>query len=251
MVDSLAGGGVDVRGQAPRGRRARHQLAILGAAHGDRAAGQVRQHRRSGQRRAGARRDRHPHVLADLHVQHEIRVVRGGEQQIGPERRLEPADGDQPALVVAGGQLPTFVELAVVGHIGLGHHTQHGAAVDDHRGVVHPVTESQRGADHQHRQQFRRGRRQVGQRPFHRVEQGVLQQDVLDRVAGQGQLGKHRQRHALVVAFPGGAQHRRRVGVGVGERRVQRAGGHADEPVLVDAVEVHRLPFFLLDVKIW
>ena len=92
---ALARGGVHVGGQAARRRRAGQQLAVVGAADGDRAAGQVGQHRRAGQRGLGARRHRHPHVLADLDVQHEARQVGGGEQQVRTERHVGAADADR------------------------------------------------------------------------------------------------------------------------------------------------------------
>ena len=77
VVDSPSpAGGVDVGGEAARRRRAGQQAAVLGAADRDRAAGQVGQHRRAGQRGLRARRHRHQHVLADLDVQHEARHVR-------------------------------------------------------------------------------------------------------------------------------------------------------------------------------
>ena len=46
------------------------------------------QHRRAGQRGLGARRHRHPHVLADLDVQREAGHVGGAEEQVGAERHL-------------------------------------------------------------------------------------------------------------------------------------------------------------------
>ena len=52
---------------------------------GDRAAGEVGQHGRAGQRGLGARRDRHPHVLADLDVQHAARARRSAaKSRSGP-----------------------------------------------------------------------------------------------------------------------------------------------------------------------
>ena len=90
---ALARGRVDVGREAPGRRRPRQQAARLRAPDGDRAARQVRQHRRPGQRRRRARRHRHPHVLADLDVQDEARHVLGGEEQVGPERHVRAARG--------------------------------------------------------------------------------------------------------------------------------------------------------------
>ena len=161
---ALPRGGVDVGGQAPRRRRAGQQAAVLGAADRDRAAGQVGQHRRARQRRLRAGRNRHEHVLADLDVQHEAGQVGRGEQQVGAERRLDVADADDAALVVAGRDLAALVELPVGRQVRLGHHAEHHAAVDDHGGVVDAVPVAQRRADHQHRQQVGGGRDDVAQR---------------------------------------------------------------------------------------
>ena len=59
----------------------------------------------------------------------------------------------------------------------------------------------QRRADHQHGKQLLAGGDQIGQRVVDRVEQGVLQQDVVEGVAGQGQFGEDRQPDAVVVAL--------------------------------------------------
>ena len=198
---ALARRGVQVRRQAARRRRPGQQLAVVGAADGDRAAGQVGQHRRAGQRGLGARRHRHPHVLADLDVQHEARQVGGGEQQVRAERHVRcRRRGWSPRTVVAGGELAALVELAVGGQVRLRHHTEHRTAVDHHRGVVDPVAVAQRRADDQHRQQVGGRGHQVVQRPSTASSRRVLQQDVVDRVAGQRQLREHRQRDTVVVA---------------------------------------------------
>ena len=141
--------------------------------------------------------------------------------------------------VVAGGHLAAFVELAIGGQIRLRRHAQHRTAVNHHRGVVDPVAVAQRSADDQHRQQVGRGGNQGVYGPFDGLQQCVLQQDVVDRIARQCQFGEHRQRHAVVVAFAGRSQHRFRVGGGIADRGVQRACGNPNEPVPVGGVEAH------------
>ena len=238
---ALACGREDVGGQAARRRRAGQQLAVVGAADRDGAAGEVGEHRRSGQRGLGAGRDRHPHVLADLNVQHEVRQVARGEQQVGAERHVRARDADGAAFIVARSQLPAFVELAVRRQVRLRHHAQHCATVDHHRGVVDPVAVPQRGSDDEHRQELPRGRDDVGQRHADGVEQGVLHEDVLDGVARQRQLREHHQGHAVVMAVAGHAQHGFRVGRGVGQRGVVGTRGHPHEPVPVGGEEGHVL----------
>ena len=155
----FAGGGVDVGSQAARRRRSGQQAAVLGAPDRDRAARQVGQHRRTRQCGLRARRHRDEHVLADFDVQNEPRHVGGGEQQVGSKRHLcDPADPDHTAHVVARGDLPAFVELAVRRQVRLRRHAEHPAPVDHHRGVVDAMAVAQRRTDHQHGQQHGRRR---------------------------------------------------------------------------------------------
>ena len=99
---ALTRGRVDVAGQQP-GRTGRaEQLAFLRLGHGDRAPGQVRDHRRTGKGCFGGRGDRDPHVLADLYVQHESRHVFGGEQQVGPEGHVLARHPDLAGHVISG-----------------------------------------------------------------------------------------------------------------------------------------------------
>ena len=146
----LARRGVDVGRQAARRGRACQQLAVFGPPDGDRAARQVGQHGRPGQRRLRAGRHRYEHVLADLDVQHESGHVGRAEQQIGAEGHLGPGDADCAANVVPRRDLAPFVELAVGRQVRLRGHPQNGTAVDHHRGVVDPVQVAQRRPHHEH-----------------------------------------------------------------------------------------------------
>ena len=236
---ALAGGGVDIGSQAAGRRRAGEQFAVLGAADGDRAAGQVGQHGGTGQGRLRTGRYRHEHVLADLDVQDQTGQILGGEEQIRPERHVGAEQPDRCADVITRGHLPAFVELPVGRQVGLGRHPEHAAAVDDHRAVVDPVQPAQRRADDEHRQQVNRFRDDPGERVLDRAEQAVLQQDVLDRIPGQGQFREDRDRHRVVVAVPGDPQHRLGVGRGIGQHGGVRAGRHPREAVSVGREEVH------------
>lgn len=79
--------------------------------------------------------------------------------------------------------------------------------MDDYRGVVDAVQAAQRRAHHQDGQQVRGGLDDVEQRPLDGFEQGVLQQDVLYGITGQGQLGENRQRDALLVTLARQSQY--------------------------------------------
>jgi hypothetical protein len=111
--------------------------------------------------------------------------------------------------------------------------------MDHDGGVVDPVRIPQRCTDHQHRHQLGGCLGDVEHRVLDAVQQRVLQQDVLDRITGQGELWKDRERDAVVVTGPGHAQHRLGVRRGVGEGCVVGAGGHPREPLAVGRKEIH------------
>ena len=140
----------------------------------------------------------------------------------GPNGTVTPAEHDgAAAAVVAGGELPALVELPVVRQVRLRRDAEDPAAVDHDRAVEEPVAVPQRRPDDEHRPQVRRRRDQLGDRRLHRVEQRVLQEQVVDRVAGQRELGEDRDRDALLVAARAPAPAPRaafaaRVGDGVG-----------------------------------
>ena len=112
--------------------------------------------------------------------------------------------------------------------------------MNDHRGVVDPVPVAQRRPDHERRQQVRRRHHEVEQRILDGIQQRVLQQDVLDRIAGQRQLREYRQRDVVVVTGPRQPQHRVGVGRRVRERGVVGAGNSPHEAVPIGRIEVHR-----------
>ena len=192
---ALAGRGVEVRREAARRRAADQQPAVLGAGDGDRAAGEVGQHRRAGQRGLGARRDRHPHVLADLDVQHEAGHVGGPEEQVGAERHVgrRRRRWSAPRWSSPGREVPPLVELAVGRQVGLRRDAEDRAAVDDDARSCRPGCRARSGAP-----TTSTGRRSAvastiaGDRLVDGVEQRVLQEQVVDGVAAQAQLGEDR-----------------------------------------------------------
>ncbi len=157
----------------------------------------------------------------------------------GPNGTFVPVDRDLAGLVVAGGELAALVELPVGGQVGLRRDAEDPAAVDDDRGVVDAVAVPQRGADDEDGQQVPAALDHGAQGDLDGVQQRVLQQQVLDRVAGQGQLGEHRHGDAVLVAGPALAEDVLRVRRRVGQRGALRARGHARETVPVDRGEPH------------
>ena len=139
---------------------------------------------------------------------------------------------------VPGGEVAFFVEFAVVGQIGLGDDSQDPPGVDDHGAVVEAVRMRQRRSDDDDGLEFHGGLANVLDGLEGGVQEGVLEQEVVDGVAGQAELGECGQGDAFQVAFPyelgrvPGVVHRVRRGHG------QRAGRDPHEPVGVDRIEL-------------
>ena len=218
---------------------AAQQPPQLGLADGDVAGRQVQQHLRARERGVARRRHRHPDVFADLDMEGHAERARRTEQHVGAERRvlareLDPV-GDR---VGAGDEMALLVELAVVGQEDLRHHAEDLAAMDHDRGVVEPVRHAQRRADHQHREQRLRGLDDLGDQFLDLVEQRILQQQILDRVGRQSQLGKDHDRRTGLVALGGKPERLAKIVGGVGDPRARHAAGDAHELVGVERIKI-------------
>ena len=111
----------------------------------------------------------------------------------------------------------------------------------DDRAVVDAVALHERGADDQRGHQVRARGDDLGDRLLDGGEQCVLEEEVVDGVAGQAELGEDRHRDAVVVAGVGLLDHLGGVGGRVGQVHRHRAGGDAGEALGVGRVEVHAL----------
>ena len=184
------------------------------------------------------RRDGHPHVLADLGMDHEAGDVEGFEEQIGAERRLEVPDPDVLTGLVVAGRIPAaFVELAICRQVGLGGDAEQFAAMDHDGAVVQAVAVAKRRSDDEHRQQVDGGFDDLPDRRRDRVEDGILHHQIVDRIPGQAQFGKDRDGGRVGVADACRMQHGRGIGGGIGDRDGDRPGGDAGETVPVGALE--------------
>ena len=228
---------VDVGGVAAERLRLREQVPVVGAGDRDGAAGEVQQHRRSGERGGRRRRDRHPHVFADLGVHDEAGHVGCLEEQVGADRHLLPAE-DRGRGGVGAARVPArFVELAVGGQVGLRGDAEHGTPVDDDGAVVEARAEEERRPDDEERSQRARRGGDIGDRGAGRVEHDVLHDEVVDRVAGEAEFGKDGDGGALVMRLAGRGDDSGGVPRRIGDRDGDRAGRDAREAVPVDALE--------------
>ena len=101
-----------------------------------------------------------------------------------------PAEGDVAAIAaVAGGEVPPLVELAVIRQVHLGHDAQKPPPVNGEGRVVEAAQVTHRSPNEQKRHEIHGAGHDAFDGPFHGLEQGVLLQQVLDRVAGQPSSG--------------------------------------------------------------
>ncbi len=158
--------------------------------------------------------------------------VRGLEQQVGAEERPVVTDADGGVLnVVAGGVPAAFVELAVGRQVGLRDDAEDLTAVDDDRAVVEPVAVGQGCADDEdgHEVDTRGDERFDGVGDG--VEQYVLEDEVIDGIAGEAELGEHGDADMVVMQFAGGVENALCIGHRVGDGDRDGDGGDAGEAV--------------------
>ena len=185
--------GVQVAAQQP-GRLVCHQCAaVLRLAHGLIAGRKVCNHGSARQRVEGRGRQRAPQILAQLHAQHKAGHLAAAEQQRRAKGHLLPADGHRLHLGAAGGELPLFVEFAVVGQVGLGHNAQQLPPAQHGSAVVQLAVHQQRQAHQHYGVQCAGLRKQPLQCIQCALLQGALQKQVAAGVAGKAKLRENRQ----------------------------------------------------------
>ena len=141
----------------------------------------------------GGGRQGAPQIFADLHTQHKAGHLAAAEQQRRAKKHLLPADSHRLHLGAAGGELPFFVELAVVGQVGLGHDAQQLPAAQHGGAVVQLAVYQQRQAHQRHGIQ----RAGLRKQPFQRIQcallQSALQKQIAAGVAGKAKLREYCQ----------------------------------------------------------
>ena len=147
---AVAGRSVQVAAEQAGGLVRHQRPAVLGLADRLIAGRKVRNDGGTGQRVEGGGGQSAPQVFADLHAQNEAGHLAAAEEQGRTERHLLPADCYRLYLSAARGELALFVELAVVGQVGLGDKAQQTPAAEDGGAVVQLATHQQRQAHEDH-----------------------------------------------------------------------------------------------------
>ena len=168
---AVAGRSVQVAAEQAGGLVRHQRPAVLGFADRLIAGRKVRNDGGTGQRVEGGGGQSAPQVFADLHAQNEAGHLAAAEEQGCTERHLLPADCYRLYLSAARGELALFVELAVVGQVGLGDKAQQTPAAEDGGAVIQFAPHQQRQAHEGHDIQLPAG----VQRGLQSVQRALLQ----------------------------------------------------------------------------
>ena len=250
-----AGRRVHVGRRAARGHGAHHELAVGTASHGDGGGRQVRQDGCARERELGGRGDGHPHVFADLDADGQAGHVVGGQEDLAEGdphgAAAEFFDAAPRHLDALGGarghgdEVALLVELAVVRQVGLGDDRQHAAAVDGDGAVVQGVVLAQGRTHDEEGQQVGAGLDDLSEGLLDVIEQHVLQEKVVDGVAGHAQFGENAHRDAARIKLAGGVDDLARVLERASGVHGQGHGGNARKTLIVEGMEVHGSPLVL------
>jgi len=133
-----------------------------------------------------------------------------------------------------------LVELPVVRQVALRHDAEQPPAPDRHGAVIEPVAPAQGRADDEQRREPGALLDQPRHARLDRVEQGGLQQQILDGVGGHAEFGEDRERRPGPVCLPREAQDVGGIGRRVARMAAAGAGGDAGKAVPVEGAEAFR-----------
>ena len=237
---AAAGGRVQIGRKTARRLRLAQEPARVGLADRDIAGREIGENAGAGERRLRARWHRHPQILAHFGVDDEARQILGCKEQIRTERSGARADRDLLAFrAQTRSEMPMFVEFAVIRQMHFWHDAEKPAAVNGERAIVETRSPTQRCADENQRQQVSRGGNETVDGAFDARKQSILEQQVVDRIAGNRQFRKDGEPDR---ARREAAQHgldRQRIGEGIGYARGDRARGNADKTMPIDRSKAH------------
>ena len=194
---AVAGVGIEIGAQEPRGLLRDELTAIFGLSGGLVAGGKIHNDGRAGQCVRRARRQRRPEILADLRRQHEFRHGAAAEQQLRAEQRLLPGEADAPDAGWRGGEVAALIEFAVVRNVGFRNEAEQPPAADDGRAVVELAVHIDRQADGGDQRQRLAGLQNGAERFFGGPLQRLLQKQVAACVAGEAKLGENGELRAV------------------------------------------------------
>ena len=142
-------------------------------------------------------------------------------------------------LIIARSKMAPLVELAIGRQVGLGCDTQDLAPVNDDGAVEDPVAIAQRRTDDDDREQVSGLSDEVVECILRGVEHRVLEEEVLERVAGQAELGEDGESDRVGVTRARLGEQGLGIGGRFGEFDGQRARRDAGETMGVGRPKLH------------
>ena len=110
--------------------------------------------------------------------------------------------------------------------------------MDHECGVVEPPGATQRRPDDEHRIKVARSGNDAVDRAFDRIEQGILEQEIVDGIGGEPEFGKDHDRCLGGITLGGKAQRLGEIEGRIRYLGARDAGGEPDEIVAVEAGEI-------------
>ena len=145
---------------------------------------------------------------------------------------------DRPCGAYPRREVTFFVELPIVGEIALRHHAEHAATMDNDGAVVQPVTAAQRSTDHDHGKHIGGDLTQGFDGVKDGIKYSVLQEEIVDLITSEAQLGEHGDGHRFGGKLGDCAHDLGDIGGRIGDVHGGGAGGDASEPLVVAGVEI-------------
>ena len=167
---------------------------------------------------AQRRRRGHPQILADFDREGKVRNLVHGKELLCAEQHIKAAERHRHIFGKGGRKVAALVKFAVVGDVALRHEAKQSAVRDDGGAVVEPVAVGDGQTDERQHMHAARGFDDKRERCHSVGEQLGLEEQVGAGVAGEKQLGQHKQLCARRV----GAVHRGDHGLGILHRRAER-----------------------------
>ena len=189
---------IEIGAQQACGLLADELAAVFRLADGFVTCREIGKHRCPGQRMAGARRQRGPEVLADLHTEAEVRHFAAAEQQVRAEGDGRAAQCDAARFGRCGGEVTQLIELCVVRQMGLRHKAEQRPMADHGGAVIECAVHADRQADDGDELERFACAENVPQALLGGIQQRLLQKQVRAGIAGEPKLRENGKRRAVL-----------------------------------------------------
>ena len=240
------GGGIQIGGDAAGGLVRGQAQPVFRLPDRHVGGGEVPDHRRPGHRRKRRGWDRHPDVLTNFQEKTKVPDVGDVEQKVGAERDvlLTAQIHGFGQRLLRGAELPTLVELPVIGQAGLHGDTGDPAPAQNDSAVEQAGVAPEGSADHEDQVQRRRFTGNPLDRTDDPVQKRLLLEEIVVGIGRDSQLRKEGENSLVPGGLPGQADGFSRVEFDIRHPDFRGADGDPDEPVTVQIEKMAGLVLF-------